>query len=96
MHQTTEPRVSQVDFGLTSIDRAVINYVHERDPDHLRIPILVQEMLAGGLALEKDGALERAVVRLVSVGLLECRGGLLVPTLRTEVIPRARVFKWST
>jgi hypothetical protein len=57
--------------GESAVQRAVLALVLEAAPDQLTIPELAQELDGNG------DAVERAVVALVGVGLLEC-GGLSV------------------
>lgn len=60
--------------------RAVLDHVLTLHPDHLTIPALVQDMVAGCIGFEDGAELEGAIVRLAGRGLLSLQRGLVVPT----------------
>jgi hypothetical protein len=59
--------------------RAVLVYLLYRHPERLTIPGLSRVLNRGG-GFDDDDSVERAVRELVGVGLLECKGGFVVPT----------------
>jgi hypothetical protein len=58
--------------GDAATQRAVLSLVLEAPPDSLTIPDLAREI--------DQGDVERAVVELVGVGLIECRGISIRPS----------------
>jgi hypothetical protein len=60
--------------------RVVLTQVLALHPDHLTIPELVREILAGDEEFAETDAIENAIRDLVGAGLLNCRVGLVLPT----------------
>lgn len=60
--------------------RVVLTHVLFLHPTHLIVPELVREISAGAEGFSEGDALERAVLDLTGVGLLNCPGGLVVPS----------------
>jgi hypothetical protein len=63
-------------------ERAVLDHVLTLHPDHLPVPALVQDMVAGCIGFGGGGELELAIAALSARGLLRVRRGLVVPTPR--------------
>jgi hypothetical protein len=61
-------------------ERAVLDHVLTLHPDHLTIPALVQDMVAGCIGFGDGAELERAIVELTGRGLLRIQSGLVAPT----------------
>jgi hypothetical protein len=47
---------------------------------HLTVPGLVQEISAGDVGFEEGDSIDRAIRDLTGIGLLNCPGGLVVPS----------------
>lgn len=60
--------------------RAVLDHVLTLHPDHLTVPALVQDMVAGCIGFTGGAELERAIAQLIGAGLLSVQRGLVVPT----------------
>jgi hypothetical protein len=61
--------------------RAVLSYVLDLHPTHLRVVELVLEITAGrDEEFEDSDAIERAVRDLTGAGLLHCPNGIVMPT----------------
>lgn len=71
MHDQRTPRHTGED---AAVQRAVLSLVLDAHPKHLTIPALARE-------IDQGDAVERAVRDLVGIGLLECQGISLRPSL---------------
>ena len=60
--------------------RIVLTHVLALHPTYLIVPHLVREIAAGCEEFTESDSLERAVRDLTVVGLLQCPGGLVMPT----------------
>jgi len=60
--------------------RIVLTYVLALHPTHLRVVELVREITAGTEGFAEGDPIERAVRDLTGIGLLNCPGGLVVPS----------------
>lgn len=72
-----------VDSTLALDDRdqaAVLAYVLALHPAQLTIPDLVREVTAGATEFRENDRMERAIRDLTGAGLLNCPGGLVVPS----------------
>lgn len=58
----------------------VLFHVLALHPAHLIVPELVREITAGSADFTGIDAVERAVRDLTGVGLLDCPGGVVMPT----------------
>lgn len=59
---------------------AVLRHVLDSFPERLTIPGLVSELTKGALTFSKGDALERAILDLTGIGLLQCPCGMVEPT----------------
>jgi predicted transcriptional regulator len=73
MQANPSPRLKRDD---ESVQRAVLSLALDAHPKSLTIPQLARE-------IDRGDAVERAVRDLVAVGLLECQGMSVEPTLAT-------------
>lgn len=60
--------------------RIVLTHVLALHPTHLVVAHLVREIAAGVPEFEEGDGIERAVCDLTDIGLLQCPGGLVIPT----------------
>lgn len=59
----------------------VLSHVLALHPTHLRVPDLVRDLIDGSEDFAQGDAFERAIRDLTGVGLLDCSGGVVAPTL---------------
>ena len=60
--------------------RVVLSHVLALHPTHVRVPVLVQDLILRSEDRAEEDNVERAVRDLTSIGLLECEKALVVPT----------------
>lgn len=60
--------------------RIVLIHVLTLHPTHLIVPELVREVTAGASDCEEDDRMERAIRDLDGYGLLNCPGGVVLPS----------------
>jgi hypothetical protein len=60
--------------------RAVLTHVLALHPTHQTVPELVREITAGSDDFAASDAVERAVRDLTGIGLLNCPGGVVMPS----------------
>jgi hypothetical protein len=63
-----------------SAQRIVLTQVLAMHPTHLPIPKLVSVITAGSKGFAESDNLERAIRDLTGAGLLDCPGGVVMPT----------------
>ena len=60
--------------------RVVLTHVLALHPTHLIVPSLVRELNGGPATFAEGDGIERAIRDLTGIGLLNCPGGLVVPS----------------
>jgi hypothetical protein len=60
--------------------RIVLTHVLALHPTHLNVPELARELNDGAASFAASDSVERAVRDLTGIGLLNCPGGLVVPS----------------
>lgn len=60
--------------------RVVLTHVLALHPTHLTVPELAKELNVGSASFATSDSVERAVRDLTGIGLLNCSGGLVVPS----------------
>jgi hypothetical protein len=71
---------SATQAGEARVKRAVLDLVRTLHPDHLTFPNLVRAMVNDAEDFAEGDAITRAVRDFTGLGLLQCRGGFVIPT----------------